>query len=80
MSTVRLNITLPQEIAYQLDRFAGHRGKSSFIAECIRKRIQQIEKERLGNLLREGYESTKSEGLALAEEFEPVDLEGWDEY
>ena len=80
MNTVRLNITLSQEIANQLDQFAGKKGKSAFIAECIRQRTEQIEKEKLKNLLKEGYESTQFESLAVAKEFELVDLEGWDEY
>ena len=80
MSTVRLNITVPKEIVKQLDRIVGPRGKSAFITECIRQRIQQIEKEKLQELLKEGYENTKSESAALAREFEQVDLEGWDEY
>jgi len=80
MSTVRLNITLPKDIVKHLDKFTGKKGKSSFIAECIRKRIEQIEKEKLQNLLTEGYKNTKSESVELAKEFEIVDLEGWDEY
>lgn len=80
MSTVRLNITLPKDIVKHLDKLTGKKGKSSFIAECIRKRIEQIEKEKLQNLLTEGYKNTKSESVELAKEFEIVDLEGWDEY
>jgi metal-responsive CopG/Arc/MetJ family transcriptional regulator len=80
MNTVRLNITLPKDIAAKLDSLAGSKGKSSFIAECIQQRISQIEQQKLRNLLKEGYQSTKAESLALVKEFEPVDLEGWDEY
>jgi len=80
METVRLNLTLPKNIATKLDLLAGSRGKSSFIAECLERRIAQIEEEKLKNLMVEGYQNTKTEGLAFAEEFEPVDLEGWDEY
>ncbi|MFQ5825218.1 MAG: hypothetical protein ACE5JB_14310 [bacterium] len=80
MNTVRLNITLPREIANQLDLLAGSKGKSSFIAECIRHRIAQLEKEKLLKNLKEGYKNTKSESLSLAKEFEAADLEGWDEY
>jgi metal-responsive CopG/Arc/MetJ family transcriptional regulator len=80
MNTVRLNITLPKDIATKLDSLAGSKGKSSFIAECIQQRISQIEQQKLRNLLKEGYQSTKAESLALVKEFEPVDLEGWDEY
>jgi len=77
MNTVNVNITLPIEIAEDLDSLAGTMDKSSFIVDCIRHRIKQIEKE---NLLKEGYKNTKMESIALAKEFESIDLEGWDEY
>ena len=77
MGTVKLNITLPIEIAKDVDSLLGTVDKSSFIVDCLRHRIKQIEKE---NLLKEGYKNTKLEGLALAKEFESIDLEGWDKY
>jgi len=80
MNTVRLNITLPEEIARQLDRLAGRNKKSRFIAETLRYRIEKIENEQLQMLLEEGYKATRQESTAIAKEFEPVDLEGWDEY
>ena len=80
MNTVRLNVTLPKELARQLDNLAGPKRKSRFIAETLRRRIEKIQNEQLQILLEEGYKSAKRESLALAKEFEPVDMEGWDEY
>ena len=80
MSNVRLNITLPKELARQLTSIVGTRGKSRFIAETVRKRIQEIKEERLQQLLEEGYKARKKESQSIAREFEPADLEGWDEY
>ena len=80
MNTVRLNVTLPEELARQLDNLAGPKKKSRFIAETLRQRIEKIRNEQLQILLEEGYKSAKQEGLAIAKEFEFVDLEGWDEY
>ncbi len=79
MDTLRLNITLPKDIAAKLDSLAGPKGKSSFIAESLQLRIAQLEEQKLKDLLKEGYQNTKTEGLALAKEFEPVDLAGWDD-
>jgi len=78
--TVRLNITLPKELAQALDNLAGPRKRSRFISEAIRQQIQQMQKEKLEKLLEEGYRATGKESLALAKEFEAIDLEGWDEY
>ena len=80
MSNVRLNITIPEELARQLDRIVGTRGKSRFIAETLRKRIQEIEEQKLQQMLEEGYKARKKESQSIAKEFEAVDLEGWDEY
>ena len=80
MNTVRLNITLPEEVAEQLDKLVAPKKKSSFISETLRERIEKIQNQQLQKLLEEGYKATRKESLALAEEFEPADLEGWDEY
>ncbi len=80
MSTVRLNITLPEELAWQLDKLAGSRKKSQFITESLQQRIEKIQKQKMQKILEEGYKTGKQESLAMAREFEPVDLEGWDEY
>lgn len=77
---VRLNITLPEELANQLEEVAGPGQKSRFIAETLRRRVQEIRGEALHKLLEEGYKARKEEASSLAKEFESVDLEGWDGY
>ena len=80
MSAVKLNITIPEELARQLDELVGSRKKSRFIAEALRRRIEEIQEQELNKILEEGYKARKQESLSVAKEFEPVDLEGWDEY
>ena len=80
MSTVRLNITVPEKLAHQLDSLVGPRKKSRFIAEALRQKIDKIQNERMQKLLEEGYKDRQAESRALAKEFESVDLEGWDDY
>jgi len=80
MSVVRLNITIPEELARQLDELVGSRKKSRFIAEALRRRIEEIREQELNKILEEGYKARKQESLSVAKEFELVDLEGWDEY
>jgi metal-responsive CopG/Arc/MetJ family transcriptional regulator len=77
---VRLNITLPQKLVQSLDKLAGPRKRSRFIAKALENQIMQYEKAELEKLLAEGYQTTEKESVALAKEFEPTDLEGWDEY
>jgi metal-responsive CopG/Arc/MetJ family transcriptional regulator len=80
MSTVRMNITIPEQLARKLDRLVSPRKKSKFIAESLEECIQRIEREELKAKLKEGYKFRRDEGLKIAEEFRKVDLEGWDEY
>jgi metal-responsive CopG/Arc/MetJ family transcriptional regulator len=80
MNTVRLNIPLPKQLAQQLDKLVGPKKKSRFITETLRERMEKIQNDQLQKLLEEGYKAAKKESLAIANEFEPADLEGWDEY
>ena len=79
-NTVRLNITIPKELARTLNELAGPRKRSQFIAEAVTKQIDQRQKEELEKALEEGYKATAGESSVLAKEFEDVDLEGWDDY
>ena len=80
MNMVRMNITLPEDLARQLDKLVGPRKKSRFITETLKERVKKIEEDKLQKMLEEGYKTRKEESLSIAKEFEPVDLEGWDEY
>ena len=80
MNMVRMSITIPEDLAQKLDQVAGSRKKSEFITESLRERIKKMEEEKLQNELAEGYKARKAESLSIAEEFEPSDLEGWDDY
>jgi metal-responsive CopG/Arc/MetJ family transcriptional regulator len=80
MSVVRMNITLPEELAQQLNKLIGPRKKSHFITETLKERIERIQDEELQKMLEEGYKVRKKESQSIAEEFESADLEGWDEY
>jgi metal-responsive CopG/Arc/MetJ family transcriptional regulator len=80
MSTVRMNITIPEQLARKLDRLVSPRKKSMFIVHSLEEYIQGMDREELKARLKEGYKVRRDEGLRIAEEFRKVDLEGWDEY
>jgi metal-responsive CopG/Arc/MetJ family transcriptional regulator len=80
MSVVRMNITIPEELARQMDNLIEPKKKSQFIAETLRQRIARIQHEKLQEILEEGYKTRKKESQSFAKKFESVDLEGWDEY
>ena len=78
--TVRINVTLPRELMESVNDIAGSRSRSRLISESLREYIRKIKKDELEKQLEEGYRAAAKESIALAEEFEAVDLEGWDEY
>ena len=80
MNMVRMNITIPEELAEKLDQIVSSRKKSQFIADSLRQRIKRIEEEEREKKLAEGYKARKEEGLSIAEDFTSADLEGWDDY
>ena len=80
MNMVRMNITIPEDLARQLDQLVDSRKKSRFIAETLKERVKKIEEDKLQKMLEEGYEKRKEESLSISRDFESIDLEGWDEY
>jgi metal-responsive CopG/Arc/MetJ family transcriptional regulator len=78
--TVRLNITIPRDLAQELHDLAGPRKRSQFIVEAVRKHIDEKRKADLEKELEEGYRAAAKESAAMAEEFEAADLEGWNKY
>jgi CopG family transcriptional regulator/antitoxin EndoAI len=78
--TVRLNITLPKGLVEAMNRITEPRKRSRFIAEAVRQKIEQKEKEEMEKVLVEGYQAASKESLAITKEFESADLEGWDDY
>ncbi len=80
METVRLNITLPMPLARELKQITAPRKLSRFVSNAIAREIKYLKKQKLKELLVEGYQATREEGLGLTKEFEQLDIEGWDDY
>jgi len=80
MNMVRMNITIPEDLARQLDQLVDSRKKSRFIAEALKERVKKIEEDKLQKMLEEGYKRRREESLSISRDFEYIDLEGWDEY
>jgi len=75
MNTVRMNITLPSEIAELLKSV---KNKSNFIAEAVKERIEREERNQLIKELKEGYRIRKSEDNLLALEWDMTTGDGID--
>jgi hypothetical protein len=80
METVRLNITLPMPLAKELKQITAPRKLSVFVSNAIAREIKYLKEQKLKELLVEGYQATRDEGIELMKEFEQLDVEGWDDY
>ncbi len=80
MRVVRMNITIPRELARKVDEMTEPRKRSQFVAEALKRRIEEIHHVKVQKALEEGYKARKEEGHSITREFEQADLEGWDEY
>jgi metal-responsive CopG/Arc/MetJ family transcriptional regulator len=80
MKAVRLNVQVPEDLVQEINRLAGQRKRNQFLVDAIRRRVEEIRKEELARQLIEGYTARREEDIAMAKEFEAVDLEGWDDY
>ncbi len=75
MDTVRLNITLPKEVAKKL---AGVRNKSSLITQALMDMFERKEREKLIKTLKEGYKAAALEDRKLSEEWDATVGDGID--
>lgn len=80
MSNTRLNILLPDTLIEEIDQLAGKRKRSRFIADAVKRRIMDLENDRVQKEMAEGYRATRKEDEELTKEFEAADLEDWDDY
>lgn len=77
MRTVKLNFTIPQDVAAQLKASVGERGRSAFVARAIRERLRELEEERLNAELVEGYKARLEEDSELNDEWEQATVQSW---
>ena len=66
MNTVRLNITLPVDVASLLDKI---KNKSAFISSTIKEKFEKEKHNKMVNLLKEGYLATRKEDKQLSDDW-----------
>lgn len=71
----RLNITIPEEI---IEKIKDIPDKNAFISAAIKEKIDRINKEKLDELLVEGYKATCKEDREVNSEWEDITLEDWE--
>jgi hypothetical protein len=77
IKTLKLNFTIPEDIARDLRARVSKRKRSAFVAEAVRNRLEDLETERLQQELIEGYQARKDEDSGTNREWESSTLENW---
>lgn len=67
MNKVRLNITLPKNVANMLNKV---KNKSAFIAEAIKERVERKRRTQVMEALREGYKASREEDKIISDEWD----------
>jgi hypothetical protein len=75
VKTLKLNFTVPEEVARELQTHVGKRKRSAFVAEAVRARLEELKKEQLRQELVEGYQSRCGEDAEINHEWESATLE-----
>ncbi|MDP2919646.1 MAG: hypothetical protein Q8O43_05470 [Dehalococcoidia bacterium] len=79
MKTLKLNFTVPEDVAEALKTNVAKRKRSAFVSEAVRARLKELEEEELKRLLIEGYTARAKESAELNAEMEYATLENLDE-
>lgn len=76
MHTVRMNITLPEDVARHLKKVQN---KSAFIAESVREKLEHLEEQRLLSQLEAAYKEEATEGVGDAKIWDGATADGIEE-
>jgi Arc/MetJ-type ribon-helix-helix transcriptional regulator len=79
MKTLKLNFTIPEDVAEALKTQVSSRKRSAFVSEAVRARLKEMEEEKLKQLLIEGYKAREKESAELDAEMEYATLENLDD-
>ncbi len=77
MKTLKLNFTIPEDIAEELKARVGRRKRSAFVAAAVADKLKELEQEQLRQALVEGYKARRAEDAEVNQEWEDAALKEW---
>jgi hypothetical protein len=77
MKTLKLNFTVPEDIAEALKTRVGKRKRSAFVAAAVAEKLKYLEQEHIRQALVEGYQAQQDENTEINQEWEGATLEEW---
>ena len=75
MKTLKLNFTVPEDIAEALKARISKRKRSAFVAAAVLAKLKELEQEQLRQALMEGYQTRREEDAEINREWEASTLE-----
>jgi hypothetical protein len=77
VKTIKLNFTVPENVADALKARVSKRKRSAFVVEAVSEKLKALEQEQLRQLLVEGYQARQADDAELNREWEGATLEEW---
>ena len=77
MRTLKMNFTVPEDIAEALRARVSRRKRSAFVAAAVLEKLKELEQEQLTLSLIEGYQARRAEDAEVNQEWEGSTLEEW---
>jgi len=77
MKTLKINFTVPEDLADALRSRVSKRKRSAFVAAAVACKLKELEEEQLRQALIEGYQARQAENAEINREWEGVTLEEW---
>lgn len=77
MKTLKLNFTIPEDVAEALKIRVGKRKRSAFVAAAVAEKLKHLEQEQLRQSLVEGYKARQAEDAGVNQEWEGATMEEW---
>ena len=77
---VKMTFTIPEEIAHKLKDIVSDRQRSAFVADALREKLREAEKNAFEQELIQSYVERYEEDKAINAEWEAATLEGWPDY
>ena len=78
VKTLKLNFTVPEDIAQELKNRVSKSKRSAFVTEAVRRRLEELTQKQLEQELKEGYITRRKENEELNREWETATLEKWE--
>jgi len=77
VKTLKLNFTVPEDVAEALKARVSKRKRSAFVVAAVLDKLKELEQEQLRQALMEGYQARREEDVEINKEWEGPTLEGW---